>query len=261
MKTFNRMTTLLALISGMALNGFAAESRKQISTSTVIGNNVITHFASGLFWKTSITLVNLDTVAAPYTLKFYGDDGAAKAFEFQGLGTMSTVTGTLAVGGSVVIESVPGTVAIETGWVYLDSPNEVSGAAVFRSRPVGQPEQEATVPIESNINQKVILAFDNSQGYVMGVALVNAHSDATATVTATFHDTDGAVIFTDTLTLTARQHVAYEMPQQWPASANRRGTVEFTTTDFRTGISVLGLRFTPDQSFTSFHALYSAFAQ
>ena len=57
----------------------------------------------GAGWRTTITLVNLDTVPASYTLRFYSNEGTL-ALPFDGeTGRLESLSGTIAVGGSRTI--------------------------------------------------------------------------------------------------------------------------------------------------------------
>jgi len=91
----------------------------------------------------------------------------------------------------------------------------------------------------------------------MGVALANS-DDLTITVSATFRNENGNVLGTDTFTMDSMTHTSFIIDQQWPFTAGQRGTVYFEPTDTggtALGLAILGLRFTPDNAYTSVTSL------
>ena len=239
----------LVLAAGSAR---AAKNHRDIDTNTSSGDTIITHIADGGDWKTTITIVNLSsTKAAAFTLNFYGDDGAPKTFPWVGIGSHANVTGTLAPAGEMVLETAGTAVNTSQGWGQFDysSSGDISGYAIFTNKN----GQEATVPFESEIVQQQALAFDNSNGHTMGVALVNSNSLAVLKVAAVFCDGDGKIIGTDIFTMKPLVHTSFILRDRWPFTANRRATVSFWTDSW--GLAVLGLRVNSVFALTSVHAL------
>jgi hypothetical protein len=97
------------------------------------------------------------------------------------------------------------------------------------------------VPLETRSGGSYVLWFDNTGGLVTSVALANASTEP-ATVTVTVRDGSGTVIGTAEIELEPHGHTAFELPSDLPATAGRRGTVEFQA-PASGQISVLGLRF------------------
>jgi len=197
------------------------------------------------------------TKPAVFTLNIYGDNGKAQSFPFEGIGRISTVTGTLAVGGSTVIKTTGTDTAIGQGWAQLNysgTTDSVGGFAVF-SYSNGS---EAAVPFESTIGRDPVLSFDNTNGFGMGVALANSDS-STMTVSATFKDGSGAILGASQFSMASMVHISFIFSQQWPFTAGKQGTVYFQCSDTfgpnAFGLAVLGLRFTPQGAFTSVAAL------
>lgn len=232
----------------------SGRAKPQLLSAVGIGNEIITHIADGGSWKTSITLINLSQAkTATYTLKFYGDSGAAKSFPFEGVGNASTLTGTLPAGGSTVIKTTGTGAATTQGWAQFDffsTTDSVGGWAVFTN---GN-GNEAAVPFESDLDENPILSFDNTNGYGMGVALVNSDSSP-VTITATFKDGSGSILGVRQLTMDPMTHTSFIFADQWPFTAGRQGMVYFQCSDMfganAFGVAVLGLRFTPKGAFTS----------
>lgn len=63
------------------------------------------------------------------------------------------------------------------GWAQLFSNGAVTGFAVFRQK-IEAREQEAMVPLETRKASGYVLAFDNTGGYLTGVAVANLSSQA-----------------------------------------------------------------------------------
>jgi hypothetical protein len=218
-----------------------------------IGNDIITHLADGGGWKTSITLINLSQAkTATFILNFYGDSGSPQSFSFEGIGKVSTLTGTLAAGGSTVIKTT-GTSPLTQGWAqfdYLSTTDSIGGFAVFTN----SNGNEAAVPFESSIGENPVLSFDNTNGYGMGVALANSDF-AAVTVNATFKDGNGNILGARQFTMAPMTHTSFIFAQQWPFTAGQHGTVSFQCSDAygpnAFGVAVLGLRFTPQNVYTS----------
>lgn len=90
-----------------------------------------------------------------------------------------------------------------------------------------------------------LLAFDNTNGLVLGIAVENL-SAAGAVIPVVIRDENGTVISAPgaTVSLGSNGHTAFVLSTQFPVTANILGTIEFDT-PAGGRISVLGLRFTP----------------
>jgi len=109
-------------------------------------------------------------------------------------------------------------------------------------------EQEAVVPMETRNASSYLLAFDNTSGLVLGVALENV-SAQNALIPVIIRDDGGAVISAPGAAIALGGHghksfVLSDPVRGFPVTANQRGTIEFDT-PAGGQISVLGLRFTP----------------
>jgi hypothetical protein len=93
----------------------------------------------------------------------------------------------------------------------------------------------------------VTLPYDNTAGFVMGVALANL-SISSANITATMWDDSGNQLGTQTIPIAGNGHTSFVLPTQLPLTAGKRGIVTFQASG---GITVLGLRFSPFGTFTS----------
>ena len=75
------------------------------------------------------------------------------------------------------------------GWADVLSSGPIGGYAIFRETPSTQ-SSEGTVPLGTQYPTTITLPYDNTAGFVMGVALANL-STASANVTATMWDASG----------------------------------------------------------------------
>ncbi|MBS1824851.1 MAG: hypothetical protein JST93_05995 [Acidobacteria bacterium] len=224
-----------------------------VATAPPPGRQVLSQIADGAGWKTTITLVNLDTVPATFTLSFYASDGTILRLPIEGeTGRLEAITRVIPVGGSRTIITAGTDTALSQGWAELSSTQQVSGLGVFRQRVTGRPDQEAGVSVTTSTS-RFVLPFDNTQGFVSSMALVNTNASLSRAVNATPREEAGNTLLGDSVNLPSRGHTAFEMAQRFPSMAGRRGSAEFVSAgaDF----TALGLRFNPGGAFTSLPAL------
>jgi hypothetical protein len=116
----------------------------------------------------------------------------------------------------------------------------MDGFAIFHWAPGAQ---EAVVPVETRNAPSYLLAFDNTGGVVLGVAMENPTFQA-ANIGIVIRDDAGVQLATDSIPMPATGHMSFVLSTQYPVTANIRGTIEFDT-PAGGRISVMGLRFTP----------------
>jgi hypothetical protein len=219
------------------------------------GGGSIAHFASGGDgWQTTFVLVNTGASPANATLKFFAGDGSPLALplafpQFSGATTtVSTITQTLASGGTLVLDS-SGAAALLTGSAQLSTNGNLGGFVIFRHN-----NQEAAVPWESRNAGSYLLAFDNTNGTATGMA-INSISAQAVSVPVVVRDDSGAQIATDTLQLAPNGHLAFTLGvDKYLNAAGIRGTVEFATPK-GAQIGVYGLRISKAQTFTTLPVL------
>ena len=215
---------------------------------------VIAQIADGGGWKTSVTLVNLQDKAVAYKLNFWDSSGQPLVLPFAGIGSRSTLEGTLPVAGSATIETAGTSDTLREGWGELAAgQGSIGGMAVFCQRIVGRPDFEAVVPLSSRYESRFVLPFDNTAGFTTSMAIVNASYYATAVVTAAFRTEGGQQIMLDQFTLGPQGHIAFSMRERYPQMSGGRGVIEFSTPGLE--LSALGLRFNDFGAFTSFPTL------
>jgi hypothetical protein len=219
------------------------------------GDRVLPQFVDGGFWSTEVTLINLDTKTIHVSVYFCADDGsdlavllAGEARKWRGMDI------TLDPQNSAALETAGTDTALSQGWVFIetdDIEDALAGLGVFRLRVPGKPDFEAVVPITSLFEHHFLLLFDNTNDRSTGMAIANPFT--TQSVSAVIRDEDGNVIGERSLRLGALEHMAASLPVYWKETQNRRGSIEFKTSEY--GLTALGLRFNPTGPFTSFHTL------
>jgi len=197
-------------------------------------------------WNFTVTAINLGTSAADVHLNFSADSGDPVVLPFSfpqtssnaGPLLTSTLDQILNPNAQMVVESTgPANATTLEGWGQLQTDGSISGFGTFSNPTHGW---NAVVPLETRNASSYILAFDNTGTLATGLAIANiAMQDANIPVS--IRDDTGAQIDSAILTVTAHGQASFLLAQQYPATAGKRGTVEF---DAPAGgqISVLGLR-------------------
>ncbi|MEQ1883552.1 MAG: matrixin family metalloprotease [Bryobacteraceae bacterium] len=215
------------------------------------GGGTLSHFASGGGVKSTIVLVNTGGSTAQATLSFRGDNGSplsvSLTFPQTGSSTFtSSLNRVIPANGMLVMESqgLPSTQLV--GSVRLTGVGQVSGYIIFGTTANGQ---EAVVPLEDRSSNTFVLPFDNTSGLVSGLAATNPSAQV-VNVTVTMRDDLGNSLGTSSLNVPANGHTSFVLTDRFAATANKRGTLEFSTPSIGQ-ISLLGLRFTSAGAFTS----------
>ncbi len=214
------------------------------------------HLAAEENWTTTFTLVNKGAASATSRLSFSGDatdptgngplmlpltfpQQSAAAGPLQAASFDRTIAANASL---IAITAGPQTPPVLVGSAQLAATGAVDGFAIFHQIPTAQ---EAVVPMETRNASSYLLAFDNTNSLVLGVAVENVSAQS-AVIPVIIRNDAGAVISTagTTISLGGNGHTAFVLSTQFPVTANIRGTIEFDTPSGGQ-ISVLGLRFTP----------------
>ncbi len=233
----------------LALLGVQAFAAETISG----GPSVVPHVVDGDGWKTIFTVVNLDTTAASFTLRFYADDGTPVAFPTTS-GTSSTITGTLAPRGAMTVETSGTAVPLTEGWAYLDTPSLIGGTAIFRRVIAGQPNYESSEALDTGTGSHFEMPFDHLNGAATGFAIVNQTAGTSGVISLVFRDETGTSLLTDSFTLVGLGHNAFTLTQKYPQLVGKRGTFEVSTSGVY--INLLAMHFL-NGSFTAITPLAS----
>lgn len=225
--------------------------------STVRTVGAFGQIASGGGWKTSLTIVNLSSAPTTASLKFWGNDGQPLAVPLafpNSDGQRSTATSfdcPLGPGATAAVETeAPDAAQILTGWVELQTSDDVIGFAVLRSQITKERTAEAMLSFDVGKAAAFIVPYDNTVGFETGLAIMNYSADSAAELVLRLCDEAGNTISTESLPLVPRGHISFAASERFPAASERRGTIEVRNSSGNP-ISVVGLRFSRSGSFTS----------
>jgi hypothetical protein len=240
-----------ARVANLTVGGVAFAIQQEafaISGLSFIGS--MPHMAAEENWTTTFTLVNKSASPATARLSLFGDPSGALTLPLlfpQSLGAApilaSSLDHTIAANGSLLITTAgPQTPPVEVGSAQLAAAGAVDGFAIFHLIPGAQ---EAVVPLETRNASSYLLAFDNTGGVVLGVAVENVSSQP-AVIPVVIRDDTGTVIGIPggTIFLAGNGHYSFVLSTLYPITAAKRGTIEFDT-PAGGQISVLGIRTTP----------------
>ena len=263
------VTFTVALNSGGDRSGSFTINGQNVTieqeAASIAGLNLVgsmAHLAAEENWTTAFTLINKGAAASPTRLSFSGDaidpTGAGPlalllAFPQQagspGPLLAATFDRTLASNASLIVDSTGAQAPpVLVGSAQLAATGAVDGFAIFHQIVT---TQEAVVPMETRNASSYLLAFDNTNGLVLGVAVENV-SASNAIIPVVIRDENGVVIGAQgaSISVPGNGHTSFVLSDPasgFPVTANIRGTIEFDT-PAGGRISVLGLRFSPPNS-------------
>jgi sugar lactone lactonase YvrE len=248
-------------LTGNGLSYTIEQEAASLPGTSFVGS--MPHLAAQENWTSTFTFVNKNLVPATARLSFFGDDNSYSS-DPNGSGPLTlplifpqtgssallqatTFDRTLGSYASLTVQSAgqQGTSPVLVGSAQLVSTSTVDGFTIFHQIPTGQ---EAVVPMETRRATSYLLAFDNTSGLALGVAVENVTAQ-TALIPVIVRDENGIIIPTSrtSVSVNANGHLQFVLADPangFPETANIRGTIEF---DAPPGgqISVVGLRFTP----------------
>jgi len=231
-------------------------------------DSVFAQIADGGGWITRVTVVNLSRItSAAFTLDFFSNTGGPQPFTWTtqdltpGEGAYASLYGSIEPGGSrTFVTANVGTPDgtnegyaefVATSDQYTTSPN-ISGYAVFVNTANGN---EATVPLEASNNGNQLIAWNETNGYGMGVAFVNVTGGPITANIYAFDESGTLQASVNDFSLPGGYHSAVDFTQLFPGHnlTGLNGTMFIEPS--RQGLSVLGIQYTPAGGFTSVSAL------
>lgn len=208
---------------------------------------VFPQVADGGGFSTSLVLTNHDTQPAAVSLRFRASAGEAATTTAWDPGIPSSVL--IPAGASLTLESSGRPATPISGWASATSSQRISGFAVFRRSVSPSDLQEATVAGKPAPTARAVFPFDNTNGLVTSMAILNAASSQGAPVSVLVRDARGAILSTASLQLAPLAHSAFELPLRFPETAGIQGSIEFLAPS--ASLYLLPLRFAPGGAFTS----------
>ena len=229
-------------VLGLRING-PALTTVPVLANVAPGTGSLSHVTYNGGWQTAITLLNTGTTSAMPALSFFDNNGNPLAVPLTS--SLATLTPMLAPGQSLVLQT-QGQDSLDSvlGSAALTSTGNVSGFGIFHNTVSGQ---EAVVPLETRGAASYVLAYDNTNGLVTGLALANATGQS-ANLTVTVRDDQGSVLQAGPIALASHGHTSMVLTSGYPMSAGKRGTLQI---DGPAGFSALGLFFTPAGNVTT----------
>ncbi|MGE5644780.1 MAG: cohesin domain-containing protein [Acidobacteriota bacterium] len=215
-------------------------------TGTTSAAGVLEHVVAGGSWQTAFTLLNTSANPARARLVFRGNNGQPIQ-----LALSPAADCTLAPGAMCEIDTAESEAgATLEGWAELQGPDGVVAFAVMRRSLGGGEQSIAMLPFGQGGGLPLVVPFDNTNGFLTGIALANGAPDTPAELTLALRDESGVSISEEPLTLPAGGHTSFVAGDKYPALRGLRGSIEVRGP--ADTIRVLGLRFAPDGSFTPF---------
>jgi hypothetical protein len=151
-------------------------------------------------------------------------------------------------GGSTMYLHTPGTAAsLSQGWAVVNADAGIVAYVIFTSRNPGRQDQDGTA-IAAASTTRIFVPFDNSSGSVTSVGVVNP-TGTSESISVNFRTANGTVSKAPLPSIPPNGHMAFSLPQQFPAIAGQSGLAEFYSTS--STFSVLALRFNPTGAFTA----------
>jgi hypothetical protein len=204
--------------------------------------------------------------------QFFDPSGKAITVTYRSVpdGAVTTSTSVqfrLAAGGSYNVVVFDNGSTVRTGWSQLAYTNpiptssttghqvQLGGNAIFRIHVAGRPDFEAAVPLGSYDDPVFFLPFDNSNGYVTSMALLNPDLSSSTNAYLDFLDNQGNLIIPEqTIPLAPGQQLAFALNDTttYPAFSGLAGKVGVLYVSGDTVyLSALGFRFNPGGAFAT----------
>jgi hypothetical protein len=245
---FLKRASVLILAVAAIPSAFAAGPRNILVNPAT--DRILPQLLVGGGWKTTITLVNLDTIPASFNLAFITPAGDLLALPVVGVGRTATFDQvTVAPNASFTIDTEDSDPNVSAGWAaFSSSGGKLAATAIVRQRVAGSPDLEVSLPFSSITETSVKVPFTNANGY--STLLVLVHPDVppapTATVLLVFRDPGGKVLSSGTIPLPPTQQLAGLATDFDPGLADATGTMEIVSSGRQ--FTALTLRLGPNAS-------------
>jgi hypothetical protein len=205
------------------------------------GGGTLAQVMDGGGTSTIITIVNLDSVIASYTLFFYDDNGHPLTLSTTAGAPAVSLSGSLPVGGSTIFQTNGGGSAVIQGYAVLATQNQVGASAVF-GMTLGGVFVQASCPLDTGLDYLIAIPFDQTTGATAartGLAIANSFGDqtyqinggSTVTVAVTFYDQNGTATPLTSVVLPFGQHTSFMFDEKYPQTVGKKGILMFQGTD------------------------------
>lgn len=254
---WNRNT--LGLSGGLSNNGsgWQALSASALPAFDVspVRSSALSQIAAGGGWTTVISLENSSLLPITVSVQLHANDGTPLTLPLtttqQGATqtlTASSINATLNPNTTFLISTGDGIPSVTVAWADVLSTGPVGGSAIFRSTPSSGSPSEGTASLQTQSPYLITMAYDNTAGFILGVALANL-SPASQTIVATMWDANGNQLGApQPIAVAGEGHASFALTTQFPQTIGEQGIVQFSSAG---GLAGLGLRFSPFGTFTS----------
>ena len=211
---------------------------------------LIPQVVDGGGWQTTFVLTNRTANPASASLSFRIDTTTAGATQpwIPPFLEVGSTTGLALSSGSTMYLHTRGTAAIlSQGWAVVNADAGVVAYAIFTIRNPGRQDLDGTA-IAAASTTRVLVPFDNSLGLVTSVGVVNP-TGTSQSISVNFKTASGTVSLGSLPSIPPNGHMAFTLPQQFPAIATQSGLAEFYSTSG--SFSLLALHFNPTGGFTA----------
>jgi hypothetical protein len=231
-------------IRGLGTNAISSLPVIPLPVTSSGGASVLPDFAVGDGFVTDFYVVNTGSSAANFSITFYNGSGNQVALPFtDGLGNLSTLSGSIPAGGAAFYEAGTPQGAPLSGSGVITAGPSITIQALFR-REVNGIYYEAAVPASSGSSQ-IEVPFDdttfsgNGDQIYTGLAIANLDTSNSATVSCTALDSAGAVIQNSGITVPTLNPLGQWSAYTFSALVGLRGTIDCTS---NTQIGAIGIR-------------------
>ncbi len=198
----------------------------------------LAHITTGGGWQSTMSLVNTGSAGEEVVVSFYDDNGNPLALPVNypqaplATPVLAYSIDRILLPGAEWLIQAAGTSSQPnvSGWALVQASGTLTGSGLFDWAIAGA-QQEAVVQLENRTPNSFVLQFDQTNGYVLGIAAANTSATA-AGIPAILRDDTGATIATGTITLPgmsaipAMGHTSFMLSDKFAAAAGRRGTLE-----------------------------------
>lgn len=219
------------------------------------------YFADGAGWTTTFQFTCLSASGCLADISAYGSDGRNLPLRLKvttslfGEETVQDVAGAkfnlqIYRHSTVILQTLGTAPSLTTGGLDMTANGAMTGFAVLRQKSDGRADFEATVPMEPrSFYDSGTVAFDHRGGGATGIALTNLSPTVSAEVRVQGLDLGGSILFSQTLTLEARNSLSFDAAIRYPELRNRVGIIRLYSPGGMLG--GMAFRFNPTGPFTT----------
>jgi hypothetical protein len=232
---------------GACTNGpVSVQVNVSITAPVTSGTKIISQIADGGAYQTTIVVVNRGPNPSTASLSFFMDTtgGQTAPWALQMVNNFNY--GQFQVPPhSAVFMQTQDTAPFAQGYAILNGNSDTEAFAIFKLRVPGRQDQEGTAKATA-ADSKVFIPFDNTNGNVTSLALVNSGPAQTIQVVLR---TVGGGTFNESVMMKANGHISFRTIDQFPEVGGLQGVAEFDTTGV--AFSALAFRFNSTGAFST----------